>query len=247
MEPSAAARGEPLLTDDGWTIRFENLAFQTVIVADAPTMDYGGEVFRWNARARRDMFTTGLAIGPCTVTTVLKLGYALDEGFDDDSVYVDMGLTARDLARFRSPAEGRSAQDDPYGHGLPSVLITLRAEKGDRVVSLDLTLASLGLFGAQTQPAEVLVRANDVSYAPMSVEPERLFVDRLDGDRLRFDPFALADADHDGVLSSAELVAARVPVSEALVQGDQPPVPGRATMTLLDRLRSRSALLFVAR
>lgn len=213
LEPSPAARGEPLLTSDGWTLRFEALAIVAWVGAVSVT---GGEAgsssfVMWNGAHRAESIVRALLVSSYAVD--VRLGSLLfdpTEAEAPDVVALSRahGVAADLATRFlRRPDNATSSvsSSDTSAARLeagPALVFVLRAEKGDQVRVLDLALAPGDL--SLDRGVEVAVRANDVVFVQMQVAPERLF-QTASGATLPFQPIADADRDGDGRVSVPEL------------------------------------------
>lgn len=254
-EPSPASRGEPIVTEDGWLLRFEELAIQAAVSAssadDGSSTTYATslDVFRWNARDRVEIYTRALAVGRWYPRAYL-FGAFIDLDDDDEGRIVDLGVDDTLRRRFAVRLD-----DSIFGGFMagPMVVVRLRASRGDQAIVLDTALSTEmydGLRDAREAPP-VDVHADSLSSAPLAVRAERLFHDtERDGQHLRFARFAAADADGDGLLTIAELDATTAECPECLDPASAPPpfpFPGEeetepdptAAHTLLDVLRAR--------
>lgn len=208
-EPSAAARGEPFVTSDGWTVRIQELVFQASVGATPLSRDdiddpyggsYGGsELYRWNARDRVDLFTPGLRLGDWSVSVSLRGLYRYggkDDNYDDR--LVSYGIDEALAFRFRPVESGQRS----YVEG-PSFLVIARGEKAGRVVTLDVALSADVTFSSTSLPysgPRLAVREDSLTSAPLRVAGEVLF-----SSGLGFEAIASADADGDGRVDEAEL------------------------------------------
>ena len=207
-EPTAAARGEPFVTSDGWTVRIQELVFQASVGATPLSRDnddpygasYGGsELYRWNARDRVDVFTPGLRLGDWSVSVSLRGLYRYggnDDHYEDR--LVSYGVDEQLALRFRPVESGQRS----YVEG-PSFLVIARGEKAGRVVTLDVALSADVTFSSTSLPysgPRLTVREDRLTTAPLRVSAEVLF-----SSGLGFEAIASADADGDGRVDEAEL------------------------------------------
>lgn len=253
-EPSAAARGEPFVTSDGWTVRFERFAASAYVSAYPDSIQgSGGSLGHvWNGREPVELYAPGVSLGRAEVSLGLTSLTDYDDGrFQSDVRQV--GLDDALVKRFSERADDRKL--GPYsGYGNPTVVVTFVGQKGDRVVRVDLGLAGLGYASAQ---ATVEVHKNALSAVPLPLTPERLLSSynielNLQGgttgvddakrlEELVFRPFADADraGDDDGIVSTEELD------SYSVVVADDPSSPfGNRTERLLEVVSKRVVLLF---
>lgn len=236
-EPSAATRGEPFITDDGWTLRIEALVLSGSATAspvddsDREMSSYDTDYVRWNARQRVELYARGLLVGRWRLDVSLYPYYS-----DDGIIDVDVDPA---LAR-RLPAIESGGSDPIDLSAIPLAVLIVRAEKDGRVVDLDTTLA---LGDATVDQGSVLdVKANALVVAPLLVEAERLF--QTSRQRLEFEPIAAADADADGTITRDELQATPAPIEEAPLDsqvrgGDDSAPLGIVPRTLADLLNAR--------
>lgn len=243
-DPSPASRGDPFMTDDGWTLRFEQAVLQGHAIATP--MDPGDgdvsspsdtDVFRWNARDRVEIYATALSVAPWRLSLKLHNGRSLLDAENRDNV-VDRGVDPRLARRFLQAADDGNSSSYLDGAIGPVMVVVVRAEKDGHVVRLDAALSPNGATatGPGIEPA-LDVRANALVAVPLPVSAERLFLtSSADGQHLEFEAFARADADGDGNLTTTELQSAVVPCPTCPFDGK----PGtKPTGSLLALLRSR--------
>ncbi len=238
-EPSPAARGEPFVTSDGWTVHFERFAVSAYVFASGGNTLY----YRWSGRDPVDIYSPGAPIAAAYLTINLSPTYL----FEDTRFEIDireLAITEDLERRFSEPADdikaGYYSRPDKVG---PSVIVTFVGEKDDRVVRVDLGLAGLGYAYAD---GSVDVRKDALSTTPLPLTPERfLSFQPISPEEARngeafFQPFADADrnGDDDGEATAAELNAYEVVIS------DSPLGLGRQTSSLLQAVSARYVLLF---
>ncbi|MDB4938466.1 MAG: hypothetical protein JWP87_5438 [Labilithrix sp.] len=241
-DPSPAARGEPIVTSDGWTIRIETLALNVGVMATPSDMSSGryygsSEAFRIDASQSVQVFTRSLPLGPASGSISLTNNY-LYEGSSrrSNSNAEVVGLSPEVNARFEVRADASTYPPSTYSPGNgPSVLLIARAERAGRVLQIDLSLDVYASTSGPSASGDVL--ANTLTAAPVHVVAEALFTDVLSR-VLLFDDLAAADLDHDGRLTGQELAAGRV------VCGDCSDVRP-TTQTLFDTFRERCGGLLV--
>ena len=212
-EPSPATRGEPFTTTDGWTVRIDKVAVQVNVSASpteqGPEIRYYGssEGYRFDARRSVQVFARALPAGPAAANINLSSTYLSIGDFDasdyDENIEV-IGVAPEDSARFLVQSDVSTSRDGYTSYSGPSMLLVLRAQKGPRVISLDLTL---DLYSGYSDGRFVGVVQDDALVTvPLGIAVEALFEDER-ARVLRFDDFADADADENGVISGQELGA----------------------------------------
>lgn len=242
-EPTAASRGEPFVTGDGWTVRFEHFVVQARVganhIATGPdaTYAYGGgsEMFLWDLREPVTLDVPALSEGTWMVhvrPTGHFLGY---EGFDEG--VVDLGVEPRLAELFHRPADGGS-EATLYGYDGPIAAFALRAEKAGRAKRLALALGASPYADpiVRIGGPEVVVSANRLASTPLRTAAENLLADELG--RTAFQPFADADTDDDGLIAVRELFAVRVLCTQCFVPAGSGALPDRSA-TLFETLRVR--------
>jgi hypothetical protein len=213
-EPSAASRGEPFATSDGWTIRIEKIAMQVNVsvssTGDSRGRYYGGSsTFLFDATRVVEVYARAVAVGPATGNVNLTGSYLGDgrrpeDDEDEDERTEVIGLSPEARARFRAPADAHMSSGSYGSYSGPSLLLAVRAEKAGRVVAFDLTL---GVYSGYTERnASGEVREDALVTVPMGIVGEAFFFDEKTQD-LRFEAFAASDADHDGIVTGPELGA----------------------------------------
>jgi hypothetical protein len=228
FEPSAAARGEPLVTADGWTVRFEKLALLGTVEVRCDRDASGGfEPLAIHDAARPfERFVVAVKAGPCEVGfrfAHLLLhpdpAVALAESYD--YVAASAALDPATVLRFKQPADddaltseetlggARTETGERFRSG-PALVVGMRGDKDGAVIAVELALALFPTFspeGATT--AGVVVRADAVTFATLDAEPARLLAPApAAADGRTFGPIAAADADGDGRVTAAELGSA---------------------------------------
>lgn len=244
LVPSAAARGEPFVTSDGWTVVIDKLVFQVSIEASpfvaSPEQRFSnaGGTSRFDGSKPAVVFARAISVGPSTVDVSLTATYLGRGGPPaDEKELVSLGVSSEVAARFRAaPDVSRSENtyDGSFFQG-PSMLLAIHASRGDRVVSFDLTFDISGGYMPSKSPHDVV--ADALVAVPATTVAEALFTN--DANELELDAFADADTNGDGTLTAAEILAAT---------GCQPSCNQGVNLgqsTLLDTLEQRSAHLFV--
>jgi hypothetical protein len=260
VEPSPPARGEPFMTADGWSIRFERVLVLAAVFAEPASPRLGGsgnqESYLWNGAAPAVIFARALPVGPCRVRAWPQSRYLPAGG--SDGPFSDPGeilaVPPELAARFGHVADngfdhgvivnehggGFQEERDRWGFG-PSIVFAVRAERGGRVVALDLALNAVpaGFVGpAEPESVTVLdVQKNALVLGPLTVEPERIFAEG-------FEQVADADADGDGRITADELRAVELECEECPT-GPLPPGVD-VKRTLLGRLAERASEVLVS-
>ena len=185
-KPSAASRGEPFTTPDGWTLRFERFALEVMVVGSNVESGGGDSVaYRFDARDRVQLWVSGIPAGGSTVRIY-------PGRFDNPApAVVDLVRDRETAARFDRPADG--VLEVPY---VPVVVFSVVATNGERRVRLEL---AIGAEATAHGPAVSLdVKADALALVPLPIAGEQLFISG-------FESFATADQDGDGILSIDEL------------------------------------------
>lgn len=213
VEPSPAARGEPF-DSDGWTLTIEKLvirAYVSVRQADSSAV-YGSSegASLLDARKTAQIYATAIPVGPAQIGATMSGRYISrdNEEFQSDVGDIDVnGIDPGDVKRFEYVSdEGFKQTEYGYNPGRgPSVLLVMRARRGEREVSLDLALNS-DSFGAFEASVPIEIRADALALAILDVVPEAVFRDDFG-----FGKLANHDADGDGRITADELRAAEDP------------------------------------
>ena len=209
--PTAAARGDVFVTDDGWSVCVDDLVFRAYLSAipvDSPDLYGGGsDPYLWNARDEVDLYASALSLGTWTTRLSLQPAYL---SFNSNERVVDLGVDPRYAQRFREPPP---VYTNPYGRGFvagPLGLIVAHGERDGRKVSIDVAVSTDSYSGYGPGPfPTVLVTKNALATAPLVIDARLLFVDEAGGGA-HFQPIADADTDHDGIATPDELDALRV-------------------------------------
>lgn len=244
--PSPATRGEPFVTDDGWTVRIGALYLRALVTAESlkTTADTNAEgyasltEYMFDARTPEEMWTPAIFEGPARVGLQLTPGYVLPEqtaSFPDDGTEV-AGVPDDVRRRFYRAEEALS----PFGDAssvAPALVFVATGEKDGARVVVDIAVSSSSDTG---RPTAVDVVRDELRTVPFALSAEELFAFTGDGQK-RFQPIADADRDHDGRVTAAELSAV---TACSLVDGGapKPSAPGdaRCLRTVVDLLRLRA-------
>lgn len=198
--PSAQTQGATFTTSDGWNVTIEKLVVQLSVSASPLSLGYGSsEPYVFDAQKPARIFARALPVGPARVSATLYgryIGYDEDDYFDRvERINVDDETNARFN---RLPDEG---QDTPYTPG-PSVVLTAKAERDGRVVTLDMALNVTTISrGPIDFGSPVDVREDELAALELPINAETFFP--------AFDDIADSDADGDGEVTARELEASR--------------------------------------
>ncbi len=208
-EPSAATRGEPFVTADGWTLTVSMLAFEVNVQSyGASVRLYArSESYRFRASESAEIFTREIPPGPASVHLTLQGGFLRRSDFDDSVQNLDLPDAV--VARFLRPADADTFPPSySGGRNGPTMVLVMRAERAGRAITIDLSVGTLSLSGTRVAwTAAGEVRADALAAARLRVRAEALFTDPQSG-ALLFDEFAAADGNADGSLDAAELLVA---------------------------------------
>lgn len=266
LRPSAATRGEPFTTTDGWTIRVTKTALMVHIGAASveaygtsshgePTTAFVPGDLEWEGVVR------AIPVGQYSPA----VSFAYRNFYRGVCEYCPEPEEDRSdalmRARFARPADGAAIEhclggvpDADCSLPGPSFWIVLTATRGARTVTLDLAFDPQSFFSERSAGPLLQIKRNDIVGAEVVVAVERLFAGR-DGE-LVFDDLAEADTNLDGVLSPVELRAADQAPGEEDEEDEEAPEPPDDLdgfdidyevyqSTLLDVLRARAAAIFV--
>jgi hypothetical protein len=169
MTPSAATRGEPFVTKDGWTVRIDELAFVTMLTVrlpDAEEENPSEERFLWNPMIEQKLVVRAVRTGKGSLFLLLTPpGKRIDPNGQEVAPYVNQGIAA---AVGEKLAEGSPA----------SVIARVHAEKGAE--RRDIELRILTPTPRRPEDAtgtsyEVVTEADAVTDVPFDVHAEILF------------------------------------------------------------------------
>jgi hypothetical protein len=133
------------------------------------------------------------------------------------------GVDASDLAFMRLPDESNPIpmESGPFDRFGSSVYARGRANRAGVTKRFEwkfpsrMPLRDCGYAGEKQRTSNVILHGGDVVRPVISIHGEELFRIRPEDDApLRFDPLAEADADGDGAITTAELLAFPAPVAE---------------------------------
>jgi hypothetical protein len=231
LTPSAAARGDPLVTDDGWTVRVEALVmlgYLSVACSREYEKHDSEGTFVIDVARPFQFFQRAVVAGTCPVNLAF-FHLLLDPSTRKASIplapFVRPGDTTAPalLRRFEEtaddyePESGFAGAFTESGERMtdgPALLIRLRGEREGRVVVVDLALAIFSFSErpffekASTKPLDVV--PNELRFVEFVVAPERVLVPGGAVKGRTFGDIAAADADGDGQATPDELRAVRV-------------------------------------
>lgn len=213
-EPSPATRGEPFVTDDGWTVTVATLALHMSLAANEVDTgrEPGFEEYRFLASESAELFVRDVAVGPADVLLHFAwayIGESTNAVHDDDTSNV--AVPPEVLARFRRSAQVRHEIGGLGGWG-PALVLVVRAEKAERVIAIDVTVGNLMSSGEWSAAGNV--RSDALAATLIRVKAEALFIAESAPGRLVFDEFAAADRNGDGNVDAVELQ--ETPICSAL-------------------------------
>jgi hypothetical protein len=222
VEPSAASRGEPFETSDGWTVRIEAIALHAALTTSPEAVDAGegegrppegkeldGGAFVWDGARSAELVVPGLQVGSFALKIALR-GKRLDNGPVVVSSFENLHPDPTIAARLLAPPSEREKTPAP-----PSFFLAVRGEKAGRVVAFEVTVRA----SSRDLVRAIDVRADNVVFVPIEVAAEQLFFADASPGSSSFEEFADADGSGDGHLSLDELEArsgAGEPLSERL-------------------------------
>jgi hypothetical protein len=263
VEPSAATRGEPIVTSDGWTVRFEKFAFMAIQRADTGSSSYSqsSEPQVWGA-SRGEAYIPALPVSVYDVDLQLNGLYLASSRFPDDMILKPSDVkTSPDVEpaivqRFLELPDNNRPNPYPNEYSVdfgPSVVFALRAEKAGRTYSMELALETRDVFDTTIRAgSRVEVHANALAFAGWEAHAERLLDESSTGE-LRFSDIAAADdnGDRDGHVTAAELREVKMVDAASCAQAEldgstldsntyEPPCA-----TLVDRLATRARRILV--
>ncbi len=248
-EPTAASLGEPFVTDDGWTVRVESFALQLRVSGSSVettesrgyTSDSDSAEYRIASTARAELFARALPVGVARFSVSLQGSYFYSDSETSDSTRIEsFGLSPAVAARFRTPADAAPVVwQSPVTYG-PSLVLAVRAVKGELRERFDLSLLTFSLTSEAGASLEASgeVRADALTTVPLTVAAEALFRDVRTG-RLSFDDVASVDTDRNGTITGDELNATATP---SRIGSSKPREPG-----LLETLVERSSRILSLR
>ena len=214
VHPSAASRGEPFTTSDGWTVTVERLAVQGDFVATSLKGDGVHGAFTFSTATEQSLVIVAVPVGVAVVTPALS-GRLI--GGEAPMVLSDApashGIDADLNARFERLADSSTGSGDasPTSTVLfdggpikleqgPAFVLAAHGSKGDRTVRFDLSVADF----ESPSGATLKVAADALTPVDFTAHAEALF-GREDDGAVIFDDIVAADTDGDGVVSPAEL------------------------------------------
>jgi hypothetical protein len=226
LAPTAATKGQPFTTADGWTITFTKTALRLSATGETgfntngptpaePIIIGDGRVL--SATGDCELRLTALDVGDAVVKINLSSGTAQHDtaGIEGDH---PCGLDPTMLARFEGVADntmGDPSLDLGYYAASSNVAFVAEAEKNGRHVHVELYAAAFnGDAQLHSQLALTAVKANTGVPLRFPVYFETIFVQTADTQTPpapAFETIANADANNDGTVTPDELRA--VPVT----------------------------------
>lgn len=185
MNPSAATRGEPFDTADGYRITIDRLVLLLDVQADPVPGDYSNvDSTLVDVNGTAPAYCPAVVVGEARVSARLAQ-LVVGETYDDPRV--DLG-TWQYLSRFRQQADLRLEQSDYYedmfAYG-PSIFVAFHAEGHGKRYSVELTLESV--LGSSSLTYELMtVGADQLATTPLGIRAEELFIEASNDDCLGF-------------------------------------------------------------
>lgn len=205
FQPGASALGTPFTTSDGWTVRVTYIGLVASVSLFGERTGGRVSTVRLDGTKPAETCSRAMGVGPVAGKVEVTPSYEGVTLINDYDACASAPVLGDELrARFDAcPANGFCDEEFSL---LPGLVLGLEGSRGTERVRLDLSVAP---FGSESDAPTFLssVKANDVTYATVVVEPSRLFEGPL-----RFDAVVEADrvANHDGIVTAAELRSASV-------------------------------------
>jgi hypothetical protein len=231
LAPSAATKGQPFTTADGWTITFTKTALRLSVTGETgyesdktiqPDLSISGDSRVLSATADCELRLTALAVGKAVVKITLTGGSVERDaaGINGDH---PCGLDPAMLARFESDADNTNNDAlNSFGGAAANVAFVADAEKNGRRVHLELYASSFNADAMlHDQLVTTAVQANTGVPLKFPVFFESIFVQTADSQTPSapaFETIANADTNNDGIITAGELRA--VPISPSSGCGD---------------------------
>ncbi len=233
--PSSASRGEPFITEDGYTITVERLVVIALVSSnDATVYDTYGRVLRGTKGGA--VFQRALPLGETQVRLGLQGLYIGAYGQNAARQVEDWDqLTPAEQARLSQTADSSVPSGSGGGLG-PAALLHVRATRGTTTFVMRVSLAATSLFSDRSSNATLRVERDAVALSPAQLRAEAFF--GASTGAKRFATFADADVDGDGVVSRDELLQAPIAPTDGgdlTLQGTRPRI---AMELLLARLQN---------
>jgi hypothetical protein len=223
FSPSAATRGEPFVTEDGFTLTIERSVAYVAIGpqqqfyngngngTDYESLGQGDSVFS-DFRLPLTLVLRAAGPGPRTATCSLSSFSSFGSDYDDGESYQRRFL--RDLKR-----NGTEDLDLPklvksvkYGY---TGFIRVRAVRGTEVWTMDQPIST---FNSIQRNVQGTVEKNKLHTVAVTVHAENVFFKvtaaAVTEGNARFAPFVAADLNRDHVISPEELELATPPTAE---------------------------------
>jgi len=199
--PSPATRGEPYVTNDGWTVTIDKLILQVTVAAQPSSRGYGEtEPYIFDARSPQRIFVRALPTGPALLRIDWYGRYVdeTDRNRDPFENIEALGVTRDDARRFlHSPDDAKAV---PYSAG-PSMELATTGTNGGRTVHLDLAVNVTSVANykptSEVTGYSVTIPEDGIDVVPLPLGAEALFV--------TFADIAAHDGDGDGIVTVQEL------------------------------------------
>lgn len=250
LVPSAETSGKTFQSHDGWNVTIDKFAVRAMLMAERPVGDtddfsgfIGGSGRIWIVAAseRCELQAVAISVGPAVAYVSLAPRFSGFEKFKDELVCdaVDRQL----LPYFERKADSAFPKYDSDSfdsfQNSPSLVLLAHAEKGGRTIRLELAIDSHSFRrdSAKGQTPTTIV-ANQGALVRIAVDASALFREnqRDDSSDVSFDHVADADANGDGLVTGAELSAAKEPCSYGEVEGEEDEYfDCDSILTLIDR------------
>ena len=169
MIPSAATRGEPFVTSDGWTVRIQELAFVTMLTVRLPNEEEENppeEKFLWDPKVDQTLVVRAVRTGKGALFLSLQPpGKRIDQNGQEVAPYLNQGVPTRVE---RTLSEGSPA----------SVIARVQADKGDEHRNIELRILTPSPRRPEDTTGagyEVVTAADAVTDVRFEVHAEILF------------------------------------------------------------------------
>jgi hypothetical protein len=196
-QASPAARGEPFLTSDGWTVHLDVFAVAARFYVRSEQMEQA-TVWLFQPAHPIEPLIPGMPAGPVEAQVSVWTIPLPIAGFRQTG-RLDPGVAER----FTRPTGAAPARGTPRS---PGAYLKGRAERAGRVVTFDVAVEGWVERGFDDV---VTVSADTIAPCGVLVKPESLFTNA--SGKVVFDDLAAVDRDGDGVLTMPELQAPRMP------------------------------------
>lgn len=205
--PSAATKGTPFVTPDGWTITIHRFAIR-VAAADVTTAPDGTQTGGGPGIQRKlvpspecHLRITAAEAGERAAIGLVSGGaYGSSEAMTPE--LPPCGVDADTLKRF-----GASSDDsDPAFPSLPSLIVDATATKDGQTLRVSFAAGSFGAYSDPSESAKVTIEANVGAPVSFPIDGELLFAPSDPGG-VSFTEIAACDTNGDGTVTGAEMNA----------------------------------------